>query len=76
MEIVDLTALTTSSPSSLDPLLDIRPKRLRPLQRREVPTTLVLLIRNDVPVLLQHMLDAWKQLVREEAKANRLLDVG
>ena len=35
----------------------------------------MLLIRDDVCILLEHMLDTGKQLVWEETKTNRLIDV-
>jgi hypothetical protein len=46
------------SPYLLDILLHIRPQPLGLLQRRKVPAALVLLVRGDVPTLLQHVLDA------------------
>lgn len=63
------------SPHSLNVLLHIAPKLLRLLQRRKMAAALVLLVRDEIRVLFQHVLDAREQLVGEEGEADGFLNI-
>jgi hypothetical protein len=64
------------SPGHLDILLDVLPQPLRLFKSGEVPAAFVLLIRDNIASLLEHMPDSGEQLVREETEADGLGDVG
>lgn len=61
-------------PSLLHKLLHIRKQLLRLLQRREVTALLMLIIRHQIPLLLNRTLNPRVQLTRKEREAKRLAD--